>query len=88
LLDKPVDHRRDTQLPFAPAGLGDVHPTHRFGFVTAVEQTLDERLFVPADPARQFFDAHAVHPRRALVGENFRIGLVQVVRTDHLFHQL
>ena len=81
------EYSRDAQLPFAAAGLGDAHPAHGLRLVAAVEQARDERLLVLPDPTRQLIDAHAVDPRRTLVGDYFRIRTVQVVGLDDLLHQ-
>ena len=68
LLDQPIQHRRDAQLALAPVRLGDHHPSHRLGPVSALQQHLAHFGPVGRQPEAGLLDVEPIHPGRALVG--------------------
>jgi hypothetical protein len=88
LLDEPVQHRRDAQLPhpFA-AGLGDFHPAHQRRSVTTCQQFFLDARPVLREVGLQLRDRHLVDTRRALVRHHPAVGRHHVLAADDHLHQ-
>ena len=88
LLDQAIDHRRDAQLPHPAARLGDLHPLDRSWPIAASHQLRHQHVLVIGEPGPKVVDGHPVHSRRPLVRLHTLVGMAQVGRARHPFHQV
>ena len=70
-----------------PAGLRDVHPSNRSGYVSAFQQGLLHALPVHLQPVREPGDGDLIDPRCTVVPDHPLIRQPQVAAFDHRFHQ-
>jgi len=78
LLDHSIQHRRNPQWTFAPAGFVDLHPPHRGRPVMARLQPGAHFAPVFPHPGRKVRDAHPVDARGTAIGAHLFPGPAQV----------
>jgi len=88
LLDEPVEHGRDAQLPHSAPALRDLLPTHRRRPVASPEQFAPDSLPVLPQVRQQVIHTHPVDARTALVLPHALQRHLQVAALDHPLHQL
>ena len=88
LLDEPVEHGRDAQLPHPAPGLGDFLPLYRLRLVAAREQLLPDRCPVRRQVGGQVLHGHPVEARTAPVLPHAPQRRDRVGALDHRLHQV
>src|SRR5947209_1086477 len=68
LLDQPIQHCGNAQLPHSPLRFGDFHPPHRLRLVSPGQQLFPDSWPVLLQVARELRDIHPVHSRASPVG--------------------
>ena len=68
LLDQPIRHRRDAQLPLAPVRLRNQHPSYRLRPVSPRQQRLSDLRPLRPQHQRGLLDVEPVRSRCTLVG--------------------
>src|SRR5215472_2038361 len=79
-LHHPVPYRRDAERPLAAAGLGYQHPSHRHRLIRLLDQVLPDARKPCFQPCRlDRLEPHLINTRRAAVGTDERISVLQNV---------
>src|SRR5690606_14996767 len=88
LLDEPIEHRRDPQLPDPAATLRYLVPSYRRRLVASREQLRPDPLPVLPQVFRQLLHAHSIDARTPLVAPHALQRSDEVVALDDLRHQV
>ena len=88
LLDPPIDHGRDAQLPPPAPSLRYFPPQHRSRSVAPRKQLLAKRLPLLLQPRPQLLPDHPIHSGAALVLLHSTQRQLQVATLDHLLQQV
>src|SRR6266446_9621042 len=67
LLDKTIQHRRDTKLSHPAVRFGDFHPPHRLGFVGSIQQLFSDHWPVLFQVVGELIDGDSVHSRATFI---------------------
>ncbi len=88
LLNRPVQHRRDTEHPHTlPVRLRDLDPKHRLGTVAAAEQLLPDPRPVLAAVRHQLVHGHPVDARCPAVPHHTLVGCQDVLTAQRFLHE-
>jgi hypothetical protein len=87
LLDKSIQHRRDTKLSYPTVRLGDFHPPHRPRFVSSVQQLFSDHWPVLFQIIAQLTDSHPVDSGATLIGLYLLQCFLQVFSLTYFLHQ-
>src|SRR6202007_1037447 len=88
LLDKTIQHRRDTKLSHPAVRLRDFHPSHRLWLVGPAQQLFPYGGPVLLQVARELADFHAIDSRTSFVRFDSLVSLPAVSPLADFFHQL
>ncbi len=86
LLDKAVQHRRNTQGAGTAVGFGNDDPPDRLRSIGLLEQLLPDLRPMLAQIIRQFIHGHTVDARRSFVTSNLFQGAIEVVPAQYTRH--
>jgi hypothetical protein len=86
LLDQPIDHGRNTQLPYSSIALRYLYPTHCPWLVLPVKQLLFDSGPLYLEVGAKFTHRHLIYSRSPLIPFHPMQGLYHVLACDHRFH--
>src|ERR1039458_4877939 len=87
LLDKAIQHRRDTKLSHPAVRLGDFHPPHWLRFVGPVQQLFSDHWPMLFQVVGELTDGDPVHSRATFITLHLPQCFLQVFSLTYFLHQ-